>query len=74
MVFTLRGLQSVRSPVISDVDLDIGILEQPPHDGRMPFVGRPPQSGATLIVDAIAVRPTVLQDGVNHLQVPVAGG
>ncbi|KAF4232406.1 hypothetical protein CNMCM8980_004882 [Aspergillus fumigatiaffinis] len=64
---------SVRFLVILDVDLDVCILEQSSHDGRLPFMSCPLQSGAPLIVDAIAVRPTVLQDGVDHLQVPVAG-
>jgi hypothetical protein len=59
-MFTLRGLYSVRSLVILDVDLDNGIVEQPSHVGRLSFVCRPPQSGATLIVNDIAVRPTVL--------------
>jgi hypothetical protein len=53
--------------VILDVDLDLGILEQPSHDGRLPFMSRPPQSGAPLLVNAIAVRPTVLQNGTDHL-------
>jgi hypothetical protein len=73
-MFTLRGLYSVRSLVILDVDLDVGIVEQPSHNNCVPFMSRPPQSGAPFVVNSIAVCPMVLQDGVDHLQVPVAGG
>jgi hypothetical protein len=60
--------------VIPDIYANIGILEQPSHSSCLPFMSRPPQSRAPFIVNAIAVCPTVLQNGVDHLQVPVAGG
>jgi hypothetical protein len=60
--------------VILDVNLNDSILEQPSHDSHLPFMRRSPQSVEPLIVNAVAARPTGLQDGVDHLQVPVAGG
>ncbi|KAF7171589.1 hypothetical protein CNMCM5623_003958 [Aspergillus felis] len=65
---------SVRSPVILDIYPNIGIFKQPSDNNYLPFMSRPPQSGAPFIVNAIAVCPTVLQDGVDHPQVPVTGG
>ncbi|KAF7159473.1 hypothetical protein CNMCM5623_004811 [Aspergillus felis] len=64
---------SVRSLVILDVDLDIAILQQLYYNGHLPFMRRPPQSSAPLIINTITVRLLVLQDGVNYSQVPIVG-
>jgi hypothetical protein len=60
--------------VIPDIYINIGIFKQSSHNSYLPFMSHPPQSRAPFIINAIAVCPTVLQDGVDHLQVPVAGG